>query len=628
MPATVELLATRVAVRPGGTASATIRVTNTGRIVDEITLEPLGEVVPWMTVAPTSLALFPGAMGQATVTFGPPRGAQPAAGTYPFAVRVRSREDRAFSFVAEGRVEVGVLMDVVARMSPRTSTASRLGQGATHRLEVENNGNTTAGVRISAADADERLRFTVVPEVLSIPPGARSVAALKVRAKRRQWSGQPTGLPFQVGVAPDGATPIPLDGTLSQRATLVFGLTQVAAAVISVGVVAAIALGAGQTLLKSPEPLASASAGPTATLAALATPLPTPATTPAPTATLSLVTASPTIPPSSTPPPSSAAPVTPAPTSPPPVTSAPTAGPSPSPSPLTVRILNLGLTDPNAPPVIETPGPTEPPEPTPAPTAGPSGTFEPPIRVLPSWPVVVFATQGTQSGGTATATESDGGGAAVTGSSAGLVLALAAKGGHVFTLTGPIVTQDEPQRPAQQFALQVDGPVTARIRSVHDATHPRLCLAAEGGSENCNQDQGAVVDSPRGTRSPLRFLSVVAEQGGTTVDIEIEYPPQPATLFFRNVHLAGGMAPSGMEVVVQPSRDADLIVVVVNEQSVAGAITASITDLSAAPQAPVTNLMILGKSFYIAGLQGHLYKIEIKGDAAGELFISGSLSWP
>src|SRR5437868_11279706 len=117
MPATVDLLTQDHAVAPGNSVTTTIRLTNTGRIVDELTLEILGDAAPYATVEPAVVPLFPGARADATVTFRPPRATLPLAGAVPYAIRVRSREDRTFSVVVEGTLSIGVFLEINAHLS-------------------------------------------------------------------------------------------------------------------------------------------------------------------------------------------------------------------------------------------------------------------------------------------------------------------------------------------------------------------------------------------------------------------------------------------------------------------------------------------------------------------------------
>ncbi len=291
MPATVELVNTSIVVAPGSAVTATIRIRNTGRIVDEFTLVPVGEFAAWMSVGPASLPLFPDATGEASVTFQTPRGSTPAAGTYPFAVRVRSREDPAFSYVAEGRIQVLPLLEVAARMTPRTSSGGRLSRSGTHRIEIDNAGNVPATVDVSGADPDERL--TVVPDRarVVVPAGGSVTVRIKVKARKRMLQGSPLTIPFQVVAAPAGAAPVLLDGSLSQRAVLPSGFGQVLIAIVPLLVVAFIAKTVIDNMTKSnaaasQSPIALATAIPTLappspspTSAPSATPAPTPGPT-------------------------------------------------------------------------------------------------------------------------------------------------------------------------------------------------------------------------------------------------------------------------------------------------------------------------------------------------------------
>jgi hypothetical protein len=288
MPATVELVNTSVAVAPGNAVTATIRIRNTGRIVDEFTLAPVGEFAAWMSVGPASLPLFPDASGEVRVTFQPPRASTPAAGSYPFAVRVRSREDASFSYVAEGRVQVQPLLEVSARMTPRTSSGGRLSRTGTHRVEIDNAGNVPATVDLSGGDPDERL--TVRPEQarVVVPPGGSTTVRVQVKARKGMLQGSAMTIPFQVIAAPAGAAPVVLDGSLNQRALLPSGMGQVLIAIVPLLVVAFIAKTVIDNVTKSnaaasQSPIALATATPTPAPTPSPSPTPAPSATPAPT---------------------------------------------------------------------------------------------------------------------------------------------------------------------------------------------------------------------------------------------------------------------------------------------------------------------------------------------------------
>ena len=282
MPATIELASSSLSVGPGSSVGTTIRIRNTGRIVDEFALAPVGEFAAWMTVAPASLPLFPDASGEVRVTFQPPRASTPGAGSYPFAVRVRSREDAAFSYVAEGRVQVQPLLEVSARMTPRTSSGGRLSRTGSHRVEIDNAGNVPATVDLSGGDPDERLSVQPEQPRVVVPPGGSTVVRVQVKARKGMLQGSAMTIPFQVVVAPAGAAPVILDGSLNQRALLPSGMGQVLIAIVPLLVVAFIAKTVIDNVTKSN---AAASQSPVALASATPAPTPSPSPTPAPSAT-------------------------------------------------------------------------------------------------------------------------------------------------------------------------------------------------------------------------------------------------------------------------------------------------------------------------------------------------------
>lgn len=215
--ASVTLVTPSVSVEPGQSVSIDVKVRNTGSVVDEFTLDVLGEVGGWAAVDPPTISLFPGAEGTAKAVFQPPRVATTPAGQLPFGLRVRSREDPAGSAVEEGTVDVGGFLEPYAELVPRTSRGSRSGS---HDLAVDNRGNQRLSAEIEATDADRNLRFDVKPPAVVVDPGMASFAKIRVSPAKRFWRGQPKTRPFQLYVRPEGGAPITLDGTLLQESVL------------------------------------------------------------------------------------------------------------------------------------------------------------------------------------------------------------------------------------------------------------------------------------------------------------------------------------------------------------------------------------------------------------------------
>src|SRR4029077_13795308 len=88
--ASVTLVTAALVVDPGQEVSAEVRVRNTGSVVDEFTLDVLGDAAGWAAAEPAVLSLFPGAEGTAKLVLRPPRVASTLAGVLPYALRARS----------------------------------------------------------------------------------------------------------------------------------------------------------------------------------------------------------------------------------------------------------------------------------------------------------------------------------------------------------------------------------------------------------------------------------------------------------------------------------------------------------------------------------------------------------
>jgi hypothetical protein len=215
--ALLELEPRNVAATPGDHATIQVRVRNSGSVVDQFSLEVLGDASAWSTVDPPSLSLFPGAEGSATITFSPPRSPEVRAGHVPFGLKAQSKEDPAGSFVDEGAVDVAPFTEPFVELVPKTSRGSR---GATHDLAVDNRGNVGLNATLSAVDADRLLAFELRPAALSADPGTAAFAKVHVKPRKAFWRGGAVTRPFQVLVDVPGGTPIAIDGSLLQTPIL------------------------------------------------------------------------------------------------------------------------------------------------------------------------------------------------------------------------------------------------------------------------------------------------------------------------------------------------------------------------------------------------------------------------
>jgi Cep192 domain 3 len=241
MSAVATLAPTDLAVDPGSHASTTIRVRNSGSIVDRFDIDVVG-VTGWVQVDPPSLSLFPGAESTATITFSPPRASNPRAGTRTFGVRVRPAADPRGSTVEEGHVTVTPFSAVGAEIAPQTSRGSR---GARHDVTVTNAGNAPVEVVVTAVDPDRRLILAVNPVRAVTAPEEASAFAVSVRVDDAFPFGPRRPRPFEVNVAPGRQPAIPLRATLSQGPMFPGWIPRVAGVAVAALVIGGVAFAAG-----------------------------------------------------------------------------------------------------------------------------------------------------------------------------------------------------------------------------------------------------------------------------------------------------------------------------------------------------------------------------------------------
>ena len=214
MAATATLASKTVTVTPGGEAVSEVRIRNSGSVVDQFSLEVLGDSSAWAIVEPAVVPLFPGAEAVARIHFKPPRSSSVLARAIPFAVRVRSHEDARASLVEEGVVEVGAFNDTFAELIPRTAKGS---SRARAQLALDNKGNIRINARLTAADPDRKLNFAITPQALIAEPGSAAFASIRLTPRQRFLSGPAKLNPYKVLVHQDGLPTITVDGSMQQE---------------------------------------------------------------------------------------------------------------------------------------------------------------------------------------------------------------------------------------------------------------------------------------------------------------------------------------------------------------------------------------------------------------------------
>jgi hypothetical protein len=204
-------------VDPGGEVATTLKVRNTGSVVDEFTFDVLGPLAPWGVVEPAVVRLLPGMEEQVQVHLRPPRSPDVPTGPVPFAVRVNSKEDPQGSAVEEWIVSVEPFGELTAELLPRTSRGRRK---ATHELALDNRGNERVSAELTAYDDTELLDFEFSEPGVVLEPNTAVFTRLTVRPRKRLWRGADKTWPFKVEVTSPEGTPVVLDGTMMQQAVL------------------------------------------------------------------------------------------------------------------------------------------------------------------------------------------------------------------------------------------------------------------------------------------------------------------------------------------------------------------------------------------------------------------------
>ncbi|MCW2608636.1 MAG: hypothetical protein JWO60_3329, partial [Frankiales bacterium] len=235
MSAAVVLADTSLEVVPGDTLTVALVVTNTGTVVDAVTLDVVGLPDGWAQVEPPEVRLLPGRSREVALVVHPPRTSTTATGVRVLGLRARCREDAAGGCVEEALLEVLPYVDVGAELVPHSRSVRNRRRGR-FVVAVDNRGNAPVTVGLDAFDPDGDLALAVGQAHLDCLPGSATFGTLLVRAQGSYWRGPALGKGFVVLVTPAGQDePLRLPGTLDQAALLPQSLPRLAMRALLLG---------------------------------------------------------------------------------------------------------------------------------------------------------------------------------------------------------------------------------------------------------------------------------------------------------------------------------------------------------------------------------------------------------
>ena len=196
----VTLTPARIEVEPGAApADATITLQNSGRIVEQYSVEVAGLDPEWFTAPVASIGLFPQDRDQLRLTFHPPKRPGVRAGAYPFHVIVRARGSGEEETV-QGVLEVRGFAVYRVDLMPRRQTDRGRGN---FRVQLTNTGTADVQLVLAARDAEEACRFRFPrddgPLLLA---GTKLELPLVVEPKKRPWVGVERTYEFTVTARP------------------------------------------------------------------------------------------------------------------------------------------------------------------------------------------------------------------------------------------------------------------------------------------------------------------------------------------------------------------------------------------------------------------------------------------
>lgn len=179
----VKIQGDSAAIDPGSTMTLAVEVENLAETGQEFEIRVEGLDSQWLATPVATFWVEPGRTATERVIVRPARESESRAGTYPYAVVVRSLasgESRSCPAV----LEVRQFHNLALEINPRRATLGAFRREASLHLKLLNLGNAPQTVQLFAADSDSLFAFEFEADQVTVQPGQERVVAFSTAAAK------------------------------------------------------------------------------------------------------------------------------------------------------------------------------------------------------------------------------------------------------------------------------------------------------------------------------------------------------------------------------------------------------------------------------------------------------------
>ncbi|WP_448808449.1 COG1470 family protein [Agromyces bauzanensis] len=236
MVTVVDIEPASLAVTPGHAEVFTLTVRNDGDEVEAYHLSAEGDAADQVVIEPETLLVHPGETGTAAATIDLSHEGRWPVGDLIVRFHVVPTVHPDDFVAVEAIASIRSFSDVAAVLSPTALEGRRRDDT---EISIANAGNTHAYADIAVSAGE--LTVSIEQPRVTVPAGSTEDVDLGLHVAKPLWRGDPVAHPFFVTVTPEGATPIPLEGTFTQlpilpkwalKAAIVAGAVLVVAAAV------------------------------------------------------------------------------------------------------------------------------------------------------------------------------------------------------------------------------------------------------------------------------------------------------------------------------------------------------------------------------------------------------------